>query len=228
MPRGLSTLLDVGARNGYISSLLTSYFKTVTALDLEKPDLNNENIFCFRGDVTQLEFPDDSFDVTLCCEVLEHIPPKLLSKACEEIIRVSRHFIVIGVPYKQDLRCGRTTCLSCKRKNPPWGHVNSFNEDKVKKLFRLLSLESVSFVGKGGWGKTNVMSVLLMDIAGNPWGTYDQEEICLRCGRKLLPAANRNLFQKICSKLAFLLNRMQAYFYPPEPIWMHMVFKKVQ
>jgi len=36
MPKGFSTLLDVGARNGYISSLLMPYFESVTALDLKK------------------------------------------------------------------------------------------------------------------------------------------------------------------------------------------------
>ena len=36
-----------------------------------------------RGDVTQLEFPNDSFDVVFCTEVLEHVAA--LQKACFEI-----------------------------------------------------------------------------------------------------------------------------------------------
>ena len=228
IPKGFSTLLDIGARDGYISNLLSPYFKKVTALDLEKPRTAKENIITVKGDVTQMEFPDNSFDVILCTEVLEHISPKLVDKACNEIMRVAKNFVVIGVPYKQDTRYGRTTCYSCKGKNPPWGHVNSFNEDKLKKLFGPLFLESISFVGRGGWGKTNVFSVLLMDLAGNPWGAYDQEQFCLRCGKKLIPFLpdNRNVFQKVCSKVAYLLNNIYVHFTLSGPTWVHMVFKK--
>jgi ubiquinone/menaquinone biosynthesis C-methylase UbiE len=225
MPRGFSTLLDIGARNGYISSLLTSYFKTVTALDLKKPELDQEGIICVKGDVTNLEFPDNWFDVILCCEVLEHIAPKLLSEACKELIRVSKHLIVIGVPYKQDIRLGRTTCLSCKRINPPWGHLNSFDEKKLRKLFKPLTLRSISFVGEEK-AKTNVISTYLMDLVGNPWGTYNQEEPCVHCDKKLIQPSARDFLQKICSKIAFMLNSIEAHLVPPNPIWVHMVFEK--
>jgi hypothetical protein len=56
IPKEYSTLLDIGARDGYISSLLSPYFKKVTALDLEKPRLAKENIIAVKGDVTHLEF----------------------------------------------------------------------------------------------------------------------------------------------------------------------------
>ncbi len=226
IPKGYSTLLDIGARDGYISSLLTPYFKGVTALDMEKPCLAKGNIVAVKGNATNLEFPDDSFDVILCTEVLEHISPRLLNKACNEMIRVARNFVVIGVPYKQDLRSGRTTCSYCRRKNPPWGHVNSFDQDKLKELFEPLRLESLSFVGKCAWKKTNAFSTFLMDLAGNPWGTYNQKETCLHCGRKLIQRNHRNVLQKVLSRIAYLISNTQAYFTPSGPTWIHMVFKK--
>ena len=51
------------------------------------------------------------------------------------ISRVARHAIVVGVPYRQDLRVGRTTCAACRGTNPPWGHVNSFDENRLKQHF---------------------------------------------------------------------------------------------
>ena len=225
MPKGFSTLLDVGARNGYISSQLTPYFRSITVLDLKKPELNKENIICVRGDVTHLEFMDNSFDVILCSEVLEHIPPELLSKACEEMTRVSKHFVITGTPYKQDVRLGRTICLSCKRINPPWGHLNSFDENKLKKLFEPLTLRSISFVGEQK-AKTNLISTYLMDLAGNPYGTYNQKELCIYCQKKLIRPSEKNLFQKLCSKSALMLNSIEAHFVGRNPIWVHIVFEK--
>ena len=62
-------------------------------------------------DVTQLTFEDMSFDALMSLEVLEHVPA--VERACKEIARVARHEVVIGVPYKQDTRLGRTKCSNC-------------------------------------------------------------------------------------------------------------------
>jgi hypothetical protein len=107
---------------------------------------------------------------------LEHIPNVV--QACREIERVAGHEVIIGVPYKQDTRLGRTTCRSCGGKNPPWGHVNPFDERRLARLFPGLSIKASSFVGSVR-SETNPVSTMLMDMAGNPWGTYEQDEPCI-------------------------------------------------
>ncbi|QSP93528.1 class I SAM-dependent methyltransferase [Marinobacter salinisoli] len=67
--------LDIGARDGYFSLLMTGYFDEVTALDLKKPEIQNDKVSCVEGDLSGLSFDDDTFDLVLCAEVLEHIPP---------------------------------------------------------------------------------------------------------------------------------------------------------
>lgn len=226
-PKGRSSVLEIGARDGYISKLLAQNFKKVTALDLEKPELNIENVIPVKGDVTGLDFDDNSFDAVYCSEVLEHIPTKLLEKACGEIIRVARYDIIIGVPYKQDIRIGRTTCCSCGRKNPPWGHLNSFDEGYLKKLFNSVKAVSTTYVGSTRI-KTNPVSRFLMDLAGNPWGTYSQEEPCVHCGKKLIFPPARRIYHKLCAKSGFILNKIQEPFVAFRPIWIHMLFKKAE
>jgi len=98
--------------------LLVELFDEVTALDLEKPTISHDKIACVQGDIINLDFDDNTFDLVFCAEVLEHIPPHLLERATSELSRVSREFLLIGVPYKQDIRVGRTTCYSCGAKNP--------------------------------------------------------------------------------------------------------------
>jgi SAM-dependent methyltransferase len=202
---------------------LTEYFDEVTALDLQKPGFEFARVVTVAGDVTKLEFADDTFDCVFCAEVLEHIPD--VTRACQEIIRVAKHEIVIGVPYRQDIRCGRTTCHSCGKTNPPWGHVNSFDEDRLSALFSGLPFISKSFVGTTKEA-TNPIATFLMDLAGNPWGTYDQDEPCIHCGAKLVPPGGRQIWQKVCSIMAFNLNRVQVIWERPRGNWIHVVFRK--
>ncbi|WP_303286538.1 class I SAM-dependent methyltransferase [Marinobacter sp. SS8-8] len=219
--------LDIGARDGHFSILLTEFFDKVTALDLLKPNISSSRITCVQGDITNLDFDDNTFDLVFCAEVLEHIPPHLLEKAASELSRVTREFLLIGVPYKQDIRIGRTTCSSCGGKGPPWGHVNSFDENELISLFPLLTTNKVTFVGETD-ARTNFMSVFFMDIAGNPYGTYNQEEKCIHCGKKLKSPPERTLFQKIFTRVAFHLKNLQKPFNRPHPNWIHILFHKTK
>jgi SAM-dependent methyltransferase len=177
-----------------------------------------------QGDATDLHFPDNNFDVVFCAEVLEHVPA--LERVCSEIARVARHAVVIGVPFRQDTRLGRTTCNHCGKTNPPWGHVNTFDEYKVSSLFPRCNLIKTSFVGSTN-ERTNPLSTWLMNLAGNPWGVYDQDEPCIHCGKGMSPPASRTFSQKLIAAAALRLNRLQLPFNPAHSKWIHMVFRKV-
>jgi SAM-dependent methyltransferase len=223
LPRGRRSVLDIGARDGHFSKLLTNYFPEVTALDLEKPTVDFPGVKTLAGDVTRLDFPDRAYDCVFCVEVLEHIDA--LERACDEIKRITKHEIVIGVPYRQDIRMGRTTCRSCRKANPPWGHVNTFTERRLEKLFSGWRMVSKSFVGTNKVS-TNPVAMFLMDLGKNPWGTYDQYEACRYCGAELAPPAKRTLPQWTCSKLAACMNIIQGAFARPHGNWIHVVFAK--
>ena len=52
LPSSIDTVVDIGARDGFISKLLAERFLKVTALDLEKPSIDHRRIHCVQGDVT--------------------------------------------------------------------------------------------------------------------------------------------------------------------------------
>jgi len=225
VPGELGSILDIGARDGFISTLLTGRCARVTALDLELPSIAHERINCVKGDITALDFADRSFDLVFCAEVLEHIPPPLLGKACSELARVASSLVLVGVPYRQDIRVGRTTCQRCGNTNPPWGHVNSFDEQRLAALFPHFDVAGQSYVGCGE-GRTNRLSTLLMDIAGNPYGTYSQEEPCIHCGAHLEPPPERAFWQKLATKAAFLTRDVPRLFVRTHANWIHLLLKK--
>jgi len=219
------TLLDIGSRDGYLASTFADAGWKVTALDLQRPEIEDQRIECVTGDATRLQFEDNSFDVVLCAEVLEHIPLPGLEQAASEIARVASRAAIIGVPYRQDLRLNRTRCSSCGASNPPWGHVNSFDETTLAYLMRPMEVGSIDYIGSAK-EFTNFVSAGLMRFAGYPYGTYMQEEECVICGGEIGKPPPRNLLQKVATRLALVLDNTQRMIRPARPLWMHMVFHK--
>jgi SAM-dependent methyltransferase len=222
-PERAKTALDAGALWGYFSEYLSWRYR-VTALDLEKPQWELPGVTTVAGDITRLQFSDNSFDLVFCAEVLEHIPE--VEKAASELARVTRRHLVIGVPLEQDIRLGRLDCVYCGRVNPPYGHVNSFTEQKLKSLFPALQVETTSFVWPRKQEKTNSLSRWLTDFARNPYGDYDRLEPCIYCNSKVERPSAPTFFEKVCVALALRLNRVQNLFAPVRPGWIHVVFRK--
>jgi hypothetical protein len=225
IPGSMHSALDIGARDGYISRALTDRCDLVTALDLERPAIVHDKIRCVQGNVAQLAFRNGEFDLVLCAEVLEHLPEPELKAAARELQRVTSRFLLVGVPYEQDTRLDRTTCYTCGKLNPPWSHVGVFDAERLRRLFPDMEVVTTTLVGSHKQ-RTNRLSAFLMAKAGNPYGTYGQEEPCIHCGSKLKPPPQRNFSQKIATKIAVKLNQLQAKIQASRPIWIHMLLQK--
>jgi SAM-dependent methyltransferase len=217
-------ILEIGARHGLVTGILTQHFDHVTALDLEKPSWHMERVTPVKGNVQQLNFPDNAFDCVLCSEVLEHVPN--VERAAQELVRVSRSEIIVGVPYCQDTRVGRTTCGNCGKHNPPYGHVNTFDEKRLKTLFNGAEHKQTRLISQTR-ERTNVFSAWLQDFAGNPYGTYDQEEPCVYCGEPLKAPLKLSFPKKVCASVGLRLQSQTMRWNDPQAIWIYCLFQKI-
>jgi len=87
------SILEIGIGNGTVSSILRSRGLEVVTADIDGklgPDV--------VADVRELPFADRSFDGTLACEILEHIPWGDLPRALGELRRVTRRWALLSVP----------------------------------------------------------------------------------------------------------------------------------
>jgi len=85
--------LEIGIGNGLVARYLREKKLNVATLDIAHdlwPDV--------AGSVLAIPFKNGSFDVVVCCEVLEHLPYSELSKALKEIHRVSLKYVVLSLP----------------------------------------------------------------------------------------------------------------------------------
>jgi len=85
------------------------------------------------GDITNLPFPDASFDLLICAEVMEHIPDD--SRAAQELMRVVKPGgrLVVSVPrYFPEKICWK---LSSQYYSANGGHVRIYRRKRIRSLF---------------------------------------------------------------------------------------------
>jgi ubiquinone/menaquinone biosynthesis C-methylase UbiE len=99
--------LDAGCGEGFVARRiidaapgvsLTGCDVSPAALEIAA-EVNPEATFV-TGSVVDLPFPDSSFDVVGCFEVLEHLPGDLPRRALSELARVARRAVVLSVPHE--------------------------------------------------------------------------------------------------------------------------------
>ena len=86
-------VFEVGVGNGFVANYLTRNGIKVTTVDIDRR-LNPDMV----GSVLKIPFPDRSFDIVSCCEVLEHLPYDDFTKGLSELYRVSRQYVVLSLP----------------------------------------------------------------------------------------------------------------------------------
>ena len=144
IPEGCNSILEVGCGDGRIINRLASQYKKACGLDSSQEALRHVKTETIRGGVDRLPFSSQSFDLILCCEVLEHLPFRVYLKALEELQRVAAKYTIISVPYKQVLTRGMTTCLQCGCVFRPDRHLRSFDEKIMASLFKAFSLHAIT------------------------------------------------------------------------------------
>jgi ubiquinone/menaquinone biosynthesis C-methylase UbiE len=101
------TFLDAGCGEGFVARRIIDAVPgiTLTGCDVSgaareiAASANPEARFV-AGSVVELPFPDRSFDVVGCFEVLEHLPDDLPRRALSELARVARQAVVLSVPHE--------------------------------------------------------------------------------------------------------------------------------
>ncbi len=102
-----TSFLDAGCGEGIVSGLVLD---ALPGINLVGVDTSADAVAIAASDnpsatfqvasVLALPFPDDTFDVIGCFEVLEHLPGDLPGKALAEYARVARRAVVLSVPHE--------------------------------------------------------------------------------------------------------------------------------
>jgi ubiquinone/menaquinone biosynthesis C-methylase UbiE len=101
------SFLDAGCGEGFVARRIIEAVPEialtgcdVSSMALEIAASANPEARFVAGSVVDLPFPDRSFDVVGCFEVLEHLPGDLPRRALSELARVARRAVVLSVPHE--------------------------------------------------------------------------------------------------------------------------------
>jgi len=87
------SVLEIGPSYGPVTFYLRKFGVNVKTLDF-KPEYQPD----FLSSVLKMPLPDNSFDLILVCEVLEHLPFEDFPKALKEIHRVTKKTVFLSLP----------------------------------------------------------------------------------------------------------------------------------
>jgi SAM-dependent methyltransferase len=135
LPGEVRSILDVGCGNGVFTNLVeTNRFKV--GLDLSRVALQYVTTLRLQANATRLPFANNSFDASLSMEMLEHLPFAIYQSAQNELVRVSRLYILITVPYDENLKYNRVICPVCLYAFHPYHHVRRYEPSAFETMFR--------------------------------------------------------------------------------------------
>ena len=150
VPKIISTVLDVGCGKGWVAKYFLPKGVKVHSLDVSTtnpakakdlfPSLDHYGI---TADSFHLPFVDDSFDVVIASEIIEHVfdPAEFV----QELFRVVKKGgkLIITTPYKEKLIY--YLCVHCNKKTPANAHIHSFDEKKLGGYYNGNDLEKFEY-----------------------------------------------------------------------------------
>lgn len=140
LAQGGQRVLEVGAGDCFPTLVLRGAFpqNSFTALDLNASPIrharaSHPELAVLLADLRTLPFSATSFDLLLCCEVLEHLSDP--DSALVELKRVAAYQALLTVPHEPFFRLGNLACGNNIRR---WGHDPEHVQHFSPRSFRAL------------------------------------------------------------------------------------------
>ena len=149
LPSAAHRILEVGCGEGRQLTAIGSGFPAADLVGLDLPDVELEEAWdgvassMVQASALTLPFADDSFDLVMAIEVLEHLPDP--EQAMREIARVASGTVVLSVPWEPVWRLGnlaRGRYVGSLGNTP--GHIQHFTRRGFARMVgRSITVEEV-------------------------------------------------------------------------------------
>ena len=137
IPADVSSVLDVGCGDGmFVNYLLASSSRIdrLYAVDRSQKALAHVKAEKSQASIDDLPFGSKSFHLVSSLEVIEHLPVRVLEKGLASLCDIAEKYVLISVPYREDLDRSKIMCPACRSCFNPDYHMRSFDDDRMRGL----------------------------------------------------------------------------------------------
>lgn len=173
------SVVDIGSGHGFIIKELKCRYKVAVDSDLRalkdlKQDYSTE---CVRADASFLPFRENSFDITLMAEVLEHV--KEPDRVIAEIYRISKK-LIISTPNNCYVR--RLMWWIRRKKLSHHFHVKEYSWKEVIDMvetvgFRLKKFTGIEFVINKPYFLTCKIGMVVPKLSGKMFMVFRRDNV---------------------------------------------------
>jgi SAM-dependent methyltransferase len=222
IPEEVETIIDVGCGDGAITNALGQQW-AVTGVDSSRTALQHVTTEAVLADARELPFADSSFDLAMSSQMLEHLDDATYHAAVVELRRVARRYLLISVPYREDLDVRMIRCPVCGSREHVWGHLRRFTPESLMNDFADFETMDVRIFGdmqNPAWPKPLIWT---MHNIFRGWYTPDgQHPQCSRCGNTDYTAMRG--FSPYLNLVKIAIDRVR--FRPKVPYWLAVVARR--
>jgi len=223
VPPGIASVLDIGCGDGRLLHQAAKGIRAAVGMDLHQEPLRRLKVPPVRSSATDLPFRSSSFDLVIATEILEHLPVPTRVRAIAEFRRVARQFVLITVPFRENVAEEFCLCATCGEVFNLYGHVGSFDLDSVSDLGGGMAPQKVLTAVPIRKGRNYSLLYYLAHRLGRAYRTSESAR-CTRCGGCAV-SARGNLLGRVARALIWKLDRT---FTRVEDGWLLILFRKTE
>lgn len=225
IPDDVNSVLDVGCGKGEIIDYLatTGRFRSTVGIDASAIAVKHLSSPRAVAMLPHLPFVGQSFDVVICLQVLEHLDENLQRHAISEMQRVTNQYLILGVPYKENLLTKTCLCAECGKTSHVDGHLRAYDEVAMKRLAPEFSLRHIRLVGTMQMRHATLSLKLRHKLSG----VYHVPEFfsCPYCGSTRASTSTGRHGQLLLGIFG-LLNRAIQLGAKPMPYWIICLYER--
>lgn len=181
-PPNANTVLDVGCGDGKITrALIAATGREITGLDSSPEALSRCDFETVNGDATALPYADRQFDLVMTTDMLEHLPEEMEERAWRELFRVAATFVMVAVPFREELLDATARCQACGSKYHVNWHMRRYDwPELISRAPAGWKTEAIALTGEP-WSPYHPLETRFRRELLDEWSGWT-EAICPNCG----------------------------------------------
>lgn len=143
VPDEAKNVLDIGCGNGIVTNMINKEF--VLGMDFAIVPLRNVKKNAICASINSIPLKENKFNLIIMTEVLEHLSDQIYTKAIQEINRLNAKYLLITVPFEENLEADQCKCSSCGFIFNASHHCQRFSEEWYVEKFPDYNVQFVKY-----------------------------------------------------------------------------------